>query len=318
MLPKYPRLYALTLAFSCMLSTAYSQSSTSGPATQQASGKTWRETAQPWVQADETPFLEKHPSGYKKKRRGKTGSEADYLLADSTTFRLNGRKITLFKTGFPEQFTSYFKPDLNGTDTIAYNMMYEPVHFHIVNTATHKDIAFISSGITFQTKQADSAVWTAVNTSPLLQMQVTGKMYSGSLLSFTVTLTALQHVELDEIKMHLPFTFPTAQYFRGLGYEGGVRPDTVNWKWNGPVPYGRGAWIGAANAGIWYMLEDGDGGNSGAPASWGNNGNGGIWVGLKGKSILADNYSGKRSMRQGEVVHYNFSLDVTPHHTAQR
>lgn len=314
MLPKYSGLYALTFAFSCMCSTAYSQSS---PGRKQDTGGVSRAVAQPWIQAAETPFLQKRSPAKRGKRVQQTTTPADKLKTDSTVFHLNGRKIQLYKTGFPEQITSYFKPLLDGIDTIGYPFIIEPVHFHIVSAATHKDIAFTSSGVRFLKQQADSAVWTAVNTSPQLQMQVTGKISASGVMSFTVAITALQNADLDEIRMHFPLTFPTAQYFRGLGYEGGPRPDTVNWKWDGPVAYGRGAWIGSANAGLWYILEDSNTTATGAPASWSNNGKGGIWVALKGKSILADNYSGKRSMQQGEVVYYNFSMDITPHHLAK-
>jgi hypothetical protein len=50
------------------------------------------------------------------------------------------------------------------------------------------------------------------------------------------------------------------------------------------------------------------------PTSWGNGTNGGIDIGEKGKSILANNYSGERSMKKGDVLNYNFNLLITPFH----
>ncbi|GGH68740.1 hypothetical protein HNQ91_001387 [Filimonas zeae] len=313
MLPKYPGLYIAAFAVSGLFTAAYGQSPHPAGKHSKKDTSVYRAVAQPWTQADFTPFKEQPSAKRKKKQEKATTPFSEMVQTDSTTFTISGRKIQLHKSGFPAQITSYISPDLSRVDTTPYPMLTEQVHFHIVNAATHKDIAFTSKGITFLRQKTDSSIWTAVNTSPLLQMDVTGKIYANSQLSFNVTLTALQNVELDEIRMHLPFTFATGEYFTGLGYAGGVRPDTVNWKWDGPVAYGRGAWIGSSNAGMWYLLEDDQRNSNSTPASWSNNGKGGVWVGIKGKSVLADNYSGKRSMRQGEVLHYNFSMDITPH-----
>lgn len=247
------------------------------------------------------------------------------LTISNNTISLLGRKVVVHKTGFPEQIQTYFTPEMTSVDTIPHKLFTEPIHFHIINSATHKDIAFTSTGVTYTQQQPGTFQWTASNTSPLLQMDVQATLEFDGALFYTVKLTALQAIELDDIKMHLPFGLDAAKYLMGLGNKGGYRPDTVAWKWDVATKNQDGAWIGDVNAGLQYSLRDEKYArplNTNfylqkplvLPGSWNNNGKGGIWVGKKGTSILADNFSGKRSMQQGEVLYYNFSLLITPFH----
>jgi hypothetical protein len=112
----------------------------------------------------------------------------------------------------------------------------------------------------------------------------------------------------------------------GLGQKGGIRPDSVGWKWEVATKNQDGAWIGAVNAGLQYSLRDENYTrplNTNfylqkpllLPSSWANEGKGGISVAQKGPSILANNYSGKRFIKKGQSLYYNFTLLITPFHT---
>jgi hypothetical protein len=41
---------------------------------------------------------------------------------------------------------------------------------------------------------------------------------------------------------------------------------------------------------------------------WANGGRGGITVGIKGRSLLANNYTGAHSMKKGDQLEYDFDL----------
>src|SRR6185437_10014345 len=112
-------------------------------------------------------------------------------------------------------------------------------------------------------------------------------------------------------------------YMMGLGLKGGYRPEKVDWKWDVAHKNQDGAWIGNVNAGLQYSLRD----ESYVrplntnfyllkplilPSSWGNDHKGGITVAQKGEAILANNYSGERQLKTGEVLYYNFNLLLTP------
>ena len=249
------------------------------------------------------------------------------LKLDSMSISLLGRKVILNKTGFPEQIQTFFTPEMTETTTVAKNILGENIHFHVVNAATHKDIAFKSAGVNFTEKSAGTLKWTAQNTSDLMNMDVSATMEFDGYLFYTVKVTALKDVALDDIKFHIPFDKNSSKYLMGLGQKGGLRPDTVKWKWDNVATKNQdGAWIGEVNAGLQYSLRDENYVrplNTNfylqkplvLPTSWGNGGKGGITITIKGKTMLSENYSGARVMKKGDVLYYNFSLLITPFHT---
>jgi hypothetical protein len=98
------------------------------------------------------------------------------------------------------------------------------------------------------------------------------------------------------------------------------------WKWDVSHKNQDGAWIGTVNAGLQYSLRDKRYTrplNTNfylqkpllAPTSWSNTGKGGIDIGIKGKSMLASNYSGARQLKKRDTLFYNFNLLITPFHT---
>ena len=249
------------------------------------------------------------------------------LKLDSLSISLLGRKVILNKTGFPEQIQTFFTPAMTDITTTPKNILGENIHFHVVNTATHKDIAFKSNGVTFTEKSPGTLKWTAQNTSDYINMDVAASMEFDGYIFYTVKMTALKDVSLDDIKFHIPFDKNSSKYLMGLGQKGGLRPDTVKWKWDGVATKNQdGAWIGEVNAGLQYSLRDENYVrplNTNfylqkplvLPTSWGNGGKGGITITIKGKTMLSENYTGARAMKQGDVLYYNFTLLVTPFHT---
>ncbi|WP_221284654.1 glycoside hydrolase domain-containing protein [Mucilaginibacter sp. SP1R1] len=247
------------------------------------------------------------------------------LQLNDNSISLLGRKLTLNKSGFPDQIQTFFSPEMTEITTIAKNLLTEAIHFHIISSATHQDIKLKNQGVTFTEKQPGTIKWQAQNNSDELNMQVDASMEFDGSLFYTVKITALQDVSLDDIKLHLPFTKESSKYLMGLGRKGGYRPDTVNWKWDVATKNQDGAWIGDVNAGLQYSLRDEKyirPLNTNfylqkpliLPSSWGNEGKGGILITQKGKSILSENYSGARSMKKGDVLYYNFTLLITPFH----
>lgn len=248
------------------------------------------------------------------------------LQVDAQTISLLGRKVILNNTGFPEQIQTFFTPEMTETTTTPKNILGENIHFHIVNAATHKDIALKSQGITFTQKDPGTVKWQASNTSDLLKMDVNGSIEFDGYMNYTVKLTALADVGLDDTEFHIPFDKASSKYLMGLGQKGGLRPDTVKWKWDVATKNQDGAWIGEVNAGLQYSLRDENYVrplNTNfylqkplvLPTSWGNGGKGGMLITIKGKTMLAECYTGPRSMKKGDVLYYNFTLLITPFHT---
>ena len=244
------------------------------------------------------------------------------LQLSDNNITLLGRKISLHQSGFPEKIQSYFTSDVKGLSAEPINIITEAIHFHVISAATHKDIKFKNEGITYTDTKPGKISWTALNTGDRLNIEVNASLLFDGFMSYTVKITALQDVKLDDIKLHLPFNMAIAKYMMGLGTAVGARPDTVKWKWNLPAKQD-GTWIGMVNAGLQYSLYDqhyADPLHSKPdlqhplppPLSWSNSGKGGILITEKGTSMLAENYSGIREMKKGEALYYNFALQVTP------
>ncbi|RYZ51607.1 MAG: hypothetical protein EOP49_11285 [Sphingobacteriales bacterium] len=248
------------------------------------------------------------------------------LQVNDKTISLLGRKVMLNATGFPEQLQTFFTPEMTSLSDQPKNILAENIHFHIANSVTHKDITFTNKDFHYTTQEKGLVKWEASNSSVPLQMNVSGSLEFDGYMNYSVQLIALEDVSLDNIRFHIPFDSLSAKYLMGLGHKGGLRPDTVNWKWDVATKNQDGAWIGAVNAGLQYSLRDEKYVrplNTNfylqkpllLPKSWGNDGKGGMWIGIKGKSMLMEAFTGARTLKKGDTLFYNFTLLITPFHT---
>ncbi|HVW97223.1 MAG TPA: glycoside hydrolase domain-containing protein [Mucilaginibacter sp.] len=248
------------------------------------------------------------------------------LEVKGDTISLLGRKVILNQSGLPEQIQTFFTPEMTEMTASANNILGEGMHFHVISSENNKDITFKSEGVAFTEENAGTVKWKATNTSGKMRMEVSASLEFDGYMNYRVKLTALDDLNLDDIKFHIPFSKTASRYLMGLGNKGGLRPDTVNWKWDVAHKNQDAVWIGDVNAGLQYSLRDQNYVrplNTNfylqkpllLPTSWGNDNKGGIRIGEKGKNILAENYSGPRTMKKGDVLYYNFTLLVTPFHT---
>ena len=247
------------------------------------------------------------------------------LKVDGMSISLLGRKVVLNANGFPDQIQTFFSPEMTVMTNTPKNILGEGIHFHVVDAATHKDIVLKPKGINFTNEMSGVVKWSAIDGTAGLQMKVNGSIEFDGYINYTVELTALQDISLDDIKFHIPYAPSAAKYLMGLNQKGGLRPDTLNWKWDVAKKNQDGAWIGDVNAGLQYSLRDENYVrplNTNfylqkpllLPTSWGNGGKGGILITKKGDNVLAENYSGPRTMKKGDVLYYNFTLLITPFH----
>jgi hypothetical protein len=247
-------------------------------------------------------------------------------IVGDTVIRLLGRSIRLSRQGFPEQIQTYFTPEMTEMTDKPTNLLAEGIHFHFVRQSDGKDIRLDPGGVRFVERSPGTVSWKAVSTSDTLKMEVSAALEFDGFLSYTVKVIAQADVDLKDIVMHIPFQPEEATYMMGLGRKGGYRPDSLfRWTWDVAHKNQDGAWIGTVNAGLQYSLRDQHYVrplNTNfylqkplvAPFSWANGDKGGIEIGIKGRSMLVNNYSGQRHMRKGDTLYYNFNLLVTPFH----
>jgi hypothetical protein len=222
-----------------------------------------------------------------------------------------GRRILLSPQGFPQQITSFFTADGKDTTGQPTNILAENIHFHFTPLADGKDIRLKSSPIHFEIRSSTGLAWFGYSESEILDMNVAATMQADGELEYTVRIKAFQDVDLKDIVMHIPFEKGVAKYAVGVGLNGEYHPDSMyHWKWDTKNEKEIGVWIGTNNAGLRYTLL--------IPAFWSNEGKGGIDIGIKGKSMLANNYSGPRHIKKDEILFYNFTLSVTPPDTPNK
>ncbi|MBB6274725.1 hypothetical protein HDF26_005207 [Pedobacter cryoconitis] len=246
------------------------------------------------------------------------------LKINGNTISLLGRKMTLGNDGMPAQIESFFTEEMTATDQRSRPLLYSP--FALIAEETD------GSNLHWKTGKPDirqiepgEAVWTAVNTSPKLRMEVKGSLEFDGFVNYSVKLIALKDVSFKDIRMVIPFKKEVAEYMMGLNLKGGKIPADYKWKWDVAHKNQDGAWIGTVNAGLRFSLKDEHYTrplNTNfyldkpllLPSSWGNHDKGGIDILQNALNTSVTNYSGARAMKTGDTLYYNFNLMITPFH----
>jgi hypothetical protein len=246
------------------------------------------------------------------------------LVVKKQSIELLGRKVILDNMGFPKNIQTYFTPEMTSLSDQAKEVLNQPISL-VAETSNGKPVEWKSNNVKFTEETPGTVKWEAKNTSANLQMDVMGSVEFDGFVAYTVKVTALQDVSLNDIRMEIPFNKESAKYMMGLNLKGEKRPSAYEWKWDVTHKNQDGAWIGDVNAGLQYSLRDEHYVrplNTNfylqkpllLPTSWGNENKGGINISEKDNTVLVNNYSGARSMKKGEVLYYNFNLLITPFH----
>ena len=246
------------------------------------------------------------------------------LKVKGNVVELLGRAVRLDKTGLPQQIQTWFTPEMTGYGADPKNILTGPLQY-VMKDGLGNDIVFKSAGVKFVSVEPGTVKWVGVSVSDGLQIEVTGSLEFDGFLAYTVRVTALKDISLQECSLQIPFSKQAATYMMGLGQKGGVRPKDLDWKWDVRNKNQDGAWIGDVNAGLQYSLRDEKYVRPlntnfyltkplRLPSSWGNEGKGGISIHETGDGVVASNYSGSRVMKKGDVLYYNFNLLITPFH----
>jgi hypothetical protein len=210
--------------------------------------------------------------------------------------QLKGGQLRLTSFGLPEQI---------GVTGPSDSLLAENIHFHFTRQSDGKDIRLKSEGVRFTRSTAKSREWKATASSDELKVEITATLDNTGRLAYSVKVEVLTDLDVKDIVMHIPFRKEMGGYMNGLGMKYGARPDSMFlWKWKSGSRNAEPVWIGTPKTGLQYTLAGGP--------DWVNEGKGGIGIGIKGKSMLANNYTGPRSLKKGEYLYYVFNLQIMP------
>lgn len=247
------------------------------------------------------------------------------LTVTGNTISMLGRKLLLNVDGLPAQIQTFFIPEMTSIGDQPNNLLTAPAHFHFIDNGNKESLVWKNSGVQFISKEDGTVSWKASNTSPALQMNVQATLEFDGFLQYHIQMVALQDAAFNELSFHLPIQKTFAKYLMGLGLKGGLRPDSIQWKWDVAHKNQDGAWIGNVNAGLQFSLRDEHYTrplNTNfylqkpllLPTSWGNENKGGINIYEDENAVLINAYSGSRNLKKGDTLYYNINVLITPFH----
>jgi len=224
-----------------------------------------------------------------------TGKNVPLQMQGDSLILMPGREVLLNEQGFPQQIWI----DSAGEKTA---LLAENVHFHFVNQVDGKDLRLKSGELKVTEKDRRCIRWEATAIADVLSMDVRGEVSDKGQVVLSVRVTALQDIDMKDIVMHIPLEKGIAKSMQGLGRSGEYAFDSMyHWKWT-PENKTAEAWIGRGKTGLGSVLK--------GAGEWSNGGRGGVDVGIKGKSMLMNSYSGPRHLAKGEAIDYKFNLTI--------
>jgi len=238
-----------------------------------------------------------------------------------------GRSFSIDPSGLPSVITSSF--DANNQAILKQGAPLLDAPFNFVVQKEDGSIIKLNPGkLQFKLQSPAKVIWTVLSTSAELDIVCNGTIGFDGFVDYGVKLTAKMPLNIKDIRLEIPIKKEKAEYMMGLNQEGGFR--TPDWKWKWDVTKNQDMlWLGAVNGGlrikwkaenykrplvnIYYEF-----GPLKMPPSWDNKGNGGVDVTDKNNQVIVNAYSGKRTLKKGEVLHYDFELLITPFKTIDK
>lgn len=231
-----------------------------------------------------------------------------------------GRTVFLADGGLPRSIVSHFGAG-NTTIDAARNLelLSRPMRF-VVEDEAGQSLGLDGGGVVWGKASEASVDWESGFTADGIHLTVKGHMEFDGSFSYQVTATGSRAVR--DIRLEVPRTPETTQLSTGLGQEGGLAPDTLDWKWNVAEKHQDSLWLGAVNGGLRLLLKDDRHVRAAInihytrrplhePVAWSNSGAGG----MRYADHTLTAYSGARKLRPDEPLAFYFDLLITPFHT---
>jgi len=243
------------------------------------------------------------------------------LTIEGNRIRLLGRNLALGRDGLPAEILTYFNPSNQTLNSAGEPVINAPFRFIIEKEDGSR--AVLTPGELLMYPATESQVtWEVISRSPEFEVRLIGRLEFDGFIDYGIRVIAQKEVKVRDIRLEIPFAPDKAEYMMGLNHEGGYRPENWNWKWD-PAKNQDMVWLGAVNGGmrikwksfnyrrplinIYYAF-----GPLRMPPSWWNEGKGGVNISTDKTSVLLSSYSGARTMKQGEILDYDFELLLTP------
>ncbi len=247
------------------------------------------------------------------------------VMVQRSTFSILGRKVRIGKTGLPVQIQSLFAPEVTHIIDKGRDILSAPINL-VVEDATNNLLRWEGEGASITKVRPGVVVWEAKSESGALTMNCLARLECDGFLEFKVELSSTEDLDVNDIRLEIPFVRDVARYSMGMGLKGGFRPAAFQWKWDQKKNQDS-VWLGDVNAGLqvsfrgenysrplntnFYLSKP-----LNMPPSWHNDGEGGCRIEESGKdTVRLTSFSGPRKISAGEKLHFYFNLLLTPFKT---
>jgi hypothetical protein len=253
------------------------------------------------------------------------------LTIDRFTVGCLGRTLSIGRDGFPARIQSYFAPEMTRLQTKPVSVTAGPIRLRVIDEEGRDHVWTPSlTGPRLGRRGPGAVVWEADNCNGDFLMRLEARMEFDGFVDYKVAVSARRDIAVADIRLEIPWSEEAAKYMMGLGFKGGLRPETFDWAWDQKKNQDA-LWIGAVNAGMQVGLRAENYARPlntnfylskplNLPPSWWNDGLGKVTVrtqgpgkgGSKGPAVVMSAGSGPRALRYGETLHFDFTLLITP------
>ena len=247
------------------------------------------------------------------------------IETEARTLRVLGRETELAETGLPARITSRFTDDVQSTDGDPLEILARPITF-AVTTPAGRELLEPESFEVSESRE-DAVAWRADARAGGLRFEINGSLDFDGTLEYRVAASVEDGattgpVDVRDIALEVLFPNDVARFMTGLGHKGGGIPDELDWSWS--VERNQDAvWIGTVNGGLQITLRDERYSrplNTNfyhlkplvMPASWANEGKGGMSMRRGEDGYRLSCTSGARTVTPGETLRFDVRVAVTP------
>ena len=199
--------------------------------------------------------------------------------------------------------------EINGIDVLSAPQK-------LVITTTSGDLEFRADNLDIHKDDTGLVTWTASSLQEGIKFDLGGNMEFDGHMHFDLNVSSDKDLEIKDVKLITSYTPYASEYFMGTGFDGGYRPESHVWKWDGPSD---SYWIGGVKAGLHTEFR---GGTYHGPLIWAyspeptpiwsNGGLGTVTVsGEKGQGATVIASTGKKTLGK-DPIDFEFNLMITP------
>lgn len=247
------------------------------------------------------------------------------VKVDGSRFDVLGRTLTLTPLGLPAQVESHFNAGNTAITTESRTLLKNEVTLQL---STDSDAGHLtrplspSAPMSVVAQENGTAEWNVTATNENFKYTCAGHLDPDGVATFKMTLEAVRDVETSEMALNIPYERSATRFAMGLGLKGGKLEKAIDWHWDTKKNQD-GLWLGDVNVGArWRFYDENfrrplvnvyyNFSELKMPPSWWNEGKGGMTLKDGRESTDYRIYTGPRTLKKGDILHFNFDMMMTP------